>query len=353
VKSTIEEFHDTSVIDSFGTPVATSFNDQFDRWSVYAYETIELWEQLRLTAGLSYDRINYPANLRFPPFSDEQESRDLLAPKASLTWDLTSRVTLRGMYAQSLGGLSFEDSVRLEPTQLAGFSQNFRTLVSETEAGSPLVPKHELSGTALDLKLSANTFLGLEAQWLRSVVSQRVGTFNSFSGIAPGSQAIPSTTTEHLRYRERALTATFNRLLGDYWSLRLGYRLAESELQWSYPQIPDSVVNSPDRVERALLHQYEVGLQFQHPAGFFARAQSRWFLQSNEGYGPSNYTAPRGDESTFQLDLFAGWRFFRRRTELTFGCLNVTDQDYRLNSLTPYRDLPRERVWMGRVKLEF
>jgi hypothetical protein len=82
-------------------------------------------------------------------------------------------------------------------------------------------------------------------------------------------------------------------------------------------------------------------------------AESDWFFQKNEGYGKTIYSAPRPGDSVCQLDLFAGWRFFRRRSEVTFGCLNVTGQDYRLNSLTPYPDLPRERVWLGRMKFNF
>ena len=54
-----------------------------------------------------------------------------------------------------------------------------------------------------------------------------------------------------------------------------------------------------------------------------------------------------------QANLLAGWRFARRRADVTIGCLNVTGEDYRLNSLTPFRDLPRERVWTARLRLNF
>jgi tetratricopeptide (TPR) repeat protein len=44
-------------------------------------------------------------------------TRDLVSPKAALTWDVSQGVTIRGIYAQSLGGVTFDESVRLaDPT---------------------------------------------------------------------------------------------------------------------------------------------------------------------------------------------------------------------------------------------
>jgi len=353
VGNVIDDTTSTNRQNYYGLPVRTEIDEPFQRWSLYAYDTQEVWDHFRLTAGLSYDYLRYPANFRFPPVSGGQRQRDAISPKFALQWDFPPGLTVRGIYAQSIGGLSYDESVRLEPTQLAGFSQSFRSVISEAEAGSVVAPKYEVGGLALDVKLRRNTFLGLTARWMRSDVDQRIGVFNSDGSLPPPPPAIPASTTEKLRYEEGSLSLAVDQLLGTEWALGASYELARSRLRWSYPEIPVSLPLSPSRTEEAVLHRFNLRLQWQHPSGFFARSVSRWFIQDNEGYGHSIYTAARPFESVPQFDLFAGYRFWRRRGEVTLGLLNITGEDYRLNSLTPYPDLPRERVFLTRLRLNF
>jgi len=51
---------------------------------------------------------------------------------------------LRGIFSRSLGGVSLDESYRLEPTQLAGFPQAFRTVISESLVGSVAAPEYEV-----------------------------------------------------------------------------------------------------------------------------------------------------------------------------------------------------------------
>src|SRR6185436_8595996 len=97
--------------------------------AAYLYNTVEVLPRFYLTAGVAYDRLRYPEDLRNTPISVHETERDEVSPKAALSWTPFSGVTLRGAYARSLTGVSFEDSVRLEPTQLAGFIQSFRNLI--------------------------------------------------------------------------------------------------------------------------------------------------------------------------------------------------------------------------------
>ena len=85
-----------------------------------------------------------------------------------------------------------------------------------------------------------------------------------------------------------------------------------------------------------------------HSSGFFARAEGVWYSQHNEGYQPSL----AGDDF-WQINLFAGWRFFQRRVQAQVGLLNVTDRDYRLNPLNLYPDLPRRRTLMAGLQFNF
>jgi hypothetical protein len=51
--------------------------------------------------------------------------------------------------------------------------------------------------------------------------------------------------------------------------------------------------------------------------------------------------------------LFVGYRLWRRRGDVTLGVLNVTGEDYHLNPVTPYAELPREAVFYARLRFRF
>jgi len=99
---------------------------------------------------------------------------------------------------------------------------------------------------------------------------------------------------------------------------------------------------------RGNMHEFWARLVFNHPSGFFARAESLWFWQDTR----ATASASMGSLAN-QVNSLVGWRFRRNRGELSAGVLNMAGNDYRLSPLTPYADLPRERVFVGRVKLSF
>ncbi|MBL9140091.1 MAG: TonB-dependent receptor [Verrucomicrobiales bacterium] len=337
----------------YGAPILTRIEDPFHRVSVYAYETVEMIpDRVRLTGGLGWDDLAYPANFRTPPFSSQQRVAQQLSPKTALLWNVTDHVALRGMYSRSLGGLSYEESVRLEPTQLAGFEQNWRSLIPEAVAGSVVAPEHQVGGLALDLKWNDATFVGLEATWHRSEVDQTLGVFRSDGTIDPSrSHASVSSTTEKLEYSERAVGLWLDQLLGLGWSVGASWQMRDIDLERRYPQIPsgafgDSTLDRPG-IETSLAHRIGLRAQYQHPSGPFVRAEGRWWLQdySSAPSSPDNEFS----ENHFQLDFLLGWRFIGRRAEVAVGVLNVLDSDYRLHPLDLDADLPRERVWMARL----
>ncbi len=111
-------------------------DENFDRMTGYGYLTVEPLEKLWLTAGLAYDEVKYPDNFRAPPISAGQDQHAQFGPKAALVWSPIPQATARAFYARSLGGVSLDESYRLEPTQLGGFPQAFRSLISESAVGS-------------------------------------------------------------------------------------------------------------------------------------------------------------------------------------------------------------------------
>jgi len=159
----------------FPVPAAASALDEdLERVAAYGYETLKLPASLRLTGGVTYDSLRYPRNFRHPPLAAGGERRERVNPKAAVVWDALPCVTLRGAYLRSLGGVSLDESYRLEPTQLAGFVQDYRTLIPEALVSSVSAPDHEIAGIAADFNLATRTYVTVGAQRLVSEVDRSV-----------------------------------------------------------------------------------------------------------------------------------------------------------------------------------
>jgi outer membrane receptor protein involved in Fe transport len=111
-------------------------NTDFARTSLYLYEQWQVLPPLLLIGGVSYDRLEAPRNFRYAPISAGEETTERVSPKAGLIFTPHRTTTLRAGYAQSLGGVSFDQSFALEPTQVAGFNQAWRSLIPESVAGA-------------------------------------------------------------------------------------------------------------------------------------------------------------------------------------------------------------------------
>jgi hypothetical protein len=302
-------------------------------------------EKLWLIGGVAYDYVKMPSNFRSLPQSSGTEEHDLVGPKAAIIWNPLPQTTLRCIYSRSLGGVSLDQSYRLEPTQLAGFAQAFRTVISESIAGSVAAPEYEVMGLALDLKLGRGNYGGVQVERIESAVERSIGVFRMENSLAP---FVPSTTREHLDYEEQSLSLNLNRLIGERFVVGANYRLTRAELETVLPEVPTAALASAQKDETSYLHQIGGYVLYNDPSGFFARFDARYYQQSNQGYTPD-----QPGDNFVQLDVQAGYRFFRRQVELSVGLLNLTDQDYRLNPLTVYSELPRERVLAGRFSFRF
>jgi outer membrane receptor protein involved in Fe transport len=317
----------------------------FTRFNAYGYYSWQVIEPLLLTAGLNYDWLEYPLNFRHAPVASTQTSEDQWSPKAGLIWTPHRTTTVRGAYTRSLGGVSFDQSFRLEPTQVAGFNQAFRSVIPESAAGSVSAPEFETWSAALDQKFPGGTYFGVQAERLGSEAVRDLGAIH----IVPFPYSSAATTTRQtLDYAERNITVTLNQLVGNEWSLGARYRLSRAELETRLPEIPPSVSVAGNRDLTAILHQVNLFALFAHPSAFFGRFDSIWSQQSNRGYTPD---IP-GDDF-WQFNVMAGYRFARRRAEVRLALLNLTDRDYRLNPLNLTTELPSERTLMASLRFNF
>jgi tetratricopeptide (TPR) repeat protein len=329
-----------------GNPVVTnqSLRVHSLRITPYLYEYWHVVEPLWLIGGLTYDYQSIPRNALFAPLSDDQEIQRKLSPKAALIWTPTPRSVVRAAYSQSLGGASLDQSVRLEPTQLAGFVQAYRNLIPDSLAGGIGGASFETADISLEHRFLTGTYVALSAQLLRSTANQSVGAFLHDANTADGPAV---QLVEQLHFRERSVAASVHQLLGDCFSVGLRYQLSEARLKTDYPQIdPGQGVNS--LTDRGVLHLFGLNGVFQHPCGFFASAEGQWWEQQLH----DNLSNLPGDQF-WQVNLLAGYHSPHRHFEITVGLLNVTDQNYRLSPINLYPNLARDRTFVTRLQLNF
>lgn len=318
-----------------------------DHYSVYGYETVKLFDKLQLIGGVSYDRLRFPENIDTSPISTQEKEEDQISPKAGFIFTPWSDTHLRFAYTRSLGGVFFDQSVRLEPTQVAGFNQAFRSLIPESVVG--LVPGTSFTTYCLGLEqsLKTHTYLSIDAEILDSDADRTVGVVtNAFFIPVPNR---PGSTSQSLDFTEQSLVFSLNQLICDEWSFGARYRLSHAALKGVFTDISPTAADGLNQDENATFQQFILYLNYYHPCGFFSQFQSIWTGQHNEGYA----TPGLPGDYFWQLNLYAGYRFLHRAAEVRVGLLNMTDQDYLLNPLNLYYDLPRGRTVSMSLKFYF
>jgi outer membrane receptor protein involved in Fe transport len=129
----------------FPTPAADQHvESDFRRTGIYAYDYWNVLPVLTLIGGVAWDTMDHPENFRNPPVSEGQITDDDVSGKLGFTFSPSRWVTVRGLAAEGMGGLTYDESVRLEPSQLAGFNQAYRTVISESLAGSVEAPLYQI-----------------------------------------------------------------------------------------------------------------------------------------------------------------------------------------------------------------
>lgn len=325
-----------------------AFEEPLGRVAIYLYDHWRLGDRLHLVAGVSYDWLKHPVNSDVAPLTEGTATADQISPKAGFLWTPWRGSLWRAGYTRSLGGQYFDPSVRLEPAQMAGFPQVFRSLLPESVGG--LVPgtAFDALNAGFDQQVGKHLYLGVEAGWLRSDSGRVVGTLtNSLPLPIPDS---PSSTWEELEYEESSLAAYAVVTLGEGFSVGVRYRIAEARFDAAFPEIPDSAMGlrGLEQDVRSVLQESGATVNYVHASGLFGRWESLWFQQDNDGYAPES----PGDD-LWQHNAWVGYRWPRRRAELRLGVMNLTDSDYRLNPMNAYPRLPRERTAVISLRLNF
>jgi Flp pilus assembly protein TadD len=340
-------------LDQLGTPMSVQqIGSDVERFSTYGYYQWQIFQPLAFTAGVTYDHLRFPDNALNAPLNSREVSKDQVSPKVGLIYTPGPRTTVRAMYAQSLGGLFNENSFRLEPTEIAGLNQSFRSVMPESVVG--LIPGAHIEtySASVEQSFTNGTFLALAAEWLNSDGSRSDGVFTNAFFIPSVLPNQFSTTARTFDFQERSLVFTANQLLGREWSAGARYRISQADLTGDYPGVPPSALwqaSDPKRTDvNALLQQLTLSLNYNHRCGFFGQFRSQWLHQDNGGY-----VGGLAGNDFWQHDLMVGYRFAKRRVEIHAGVLNLADQDYHLNPLNLTAELPRNRTFVAGAKFSF
>jgi outer membrane receptor protein involved in Fe transport len=330
-----------------GVVTDQSSDETLQRASAYGYYHWRPVTWMRFTAGVSYDYLKHPQNVDLPPFAEGTENTSRVSPKAGLTIQPWQGGYLRAAWSRSLGGLYFDESIRLEPTQIAGFANTFRSLIPESVAGLVAGTEFETWGVGFDQQFDSGTYLGVTAELLRSDAARSVGAFTNATFIQEPNA--PTNLRERLDYEERSVSAYLSQLIGKNWAIGARYRISESDLETRYPGLPsfDSLRNVEQEQTSTLQHA-QLFARFNHACGGFAEWTSDWYHQNNDGNALS-----RAGDDFWQHNIFIGYRFPRHHAELRFGVLNLTEQDYRLDPLNLHDTLARKRTFVTSLRINF
>ncbi|HEY3763116.1 MAG TPA: TonB-dependent receptor [Verrucomicrobiae bacterium] len=329
-------------------PTSQDVTGLFKRFSAYAYEQWQVVEPLELIGGFTYDRVIFPEDFRTAPLSANAQTEDQWSPKAGMIWTPLKNTTVRFAYTRSLAGASLDQSFQIEPSQVAGFVQSYRSIIPESVAGGNAGARFETYDLSVEQKFHTGTYLGASGEILHSTVNRMDGAYDYKVPIFP---ATFSTLPENLDYREETLQLTANQLLGRDWSLGASYRVSRAVLFDDFTTVVNPAPGStltPQQETKSILDQVDLTANYNNPCGFFAEGEALWYGQVNEGYTPAE-----GSGDFWQFNAYAGYRSPRRNMEISMGLLNIAGQNYNLDPLNLYNELPRSRTLAAELKINF
>ena len=283
---------------------------------LYTYAYFDPLPSLSVTAGVSLDSIENS-------FGDEHETN----PKLGLVWRPTQRTTVRAAAFETLFG-SLTTSTqntqpRLEPVQVAGFTQLLF---------GGLADRATVRGLAIDQELSANLFVGYEAESRET--DRPVGT--SVAGV--------DTTVTTLR--ERAQKAYLYWMPLDALSVTAGYEHGR------YSSEPIKLFGySHMKTERLPLE-----IRYFARGGFAIGARASHVEQSGEFQTELEIPPPLapGEDQFVVVDAFVGYRLPNRRGLLSLNADNLLDETFQFQDVDPTNpSLFPERLVSFRFTLAF
>ncbi len=324
-KTDVDETVDVSFVDvEFGPLFADSTRSSYERKSSkgYLYLRLNSFSDLEWTLGASYDDY------------DDQvfAAKTSLNPKFGVRWTPREDLALRAAAFKTLKP-ALVDNRTLEPTEIAGFNQ-FLDDPNATAAWR--------YGAGADWRINQRLAVGAEATW-RTLDEPVL----SIDGLTGESRQITENRDEQLHRIYLYWTPT--QRVGVTTEIKYDlFTSEEGELT--------AFGNLPTRVRTVSIPL--VGTYF-HPSGFFGALGGTFVDQSVERSELATFG--QGEDSFFLVDATLGYRFPKRRGQISFGVKNIFDTDFYYQddsfretsveaSTGPYYP---ERIVMGTLTVNF
>lgn len=329
-------------------------NSEFQRFSTYGYYTLKLGpnDAFRATVGAAYDWEHFPENLAQPPLSSEESDRSRLSPKVGIDWTLPEGSRIRAQYTQSLGGLINDSSTTLEPTEVGGFNQAYRSLIPQSAGfGTPPALHFETWGLGIDHNFPTGTYLDLEGHLLTSTGNQLIGAYaGTLADVAAGSLPI-SQFPQTQYFQEKDVFASASQLIGN--DLSVGVRDSLTAVDLSVHDFSPTTGETFPQHENSTLNEVTLFGNYYLPCGFFSSFQANYWIQDNADNDFSVTGPEPSGEHFWQLNLYGGYRFPRRHVELLVGVVNMLNQDYNIDPVTYFLEQAHTRQYTASLKFTF
>jgi Tfp pilus assembly protein PilF len=326
-------------------PALAQTRSDFERASGYGYYQLKPFDSLRLTAGGAYDWERFPLDVNGPPLSSQEDKRGRLSPKAGVDWTAPDGTRLRADYTRSMSGLLNDSSTLIEPSQVAGFNQAFRSLIPESAGfGTPPATRFETWGLGVDHKFPTGTYVDVEGQLLTSRGNQLIGAWSSGQIPFPtGVSDLPQTQY----FQEKDAFASVSQLIGKELAVGARYTLTSVDLT-SRVAVPPTTSDPYlyNLHENSTLNEVSLFANFAVPCGFFSQVQANYWHQFNA-------LAGEGDDGFWQVNFLAGYRFPQRHVEVSVGVLNIGNQDYHIDPVTYFLEQAHNRTFAASLKFNF
>jgi tetratricopeptide (TPR) repeat protein len=291
-KTDVDETVDVSFVDvEFGPLFGFTSDDMYERKSAkaYLYAGINMLPGIEWTIGLSYDDYDDEASVEETSFN----------PKLGVRWAPTENLVFRAAAFKTLKP-ALVDNRTLEPTQIAGFNQFFDD-INATKAWR--------YGAGVDWRINPRLAVGAEATWRD--LEEPVLSFDS--EIGESSQVFEDRDEQlHRIYLYWAATERIG------VSADIVYDLFKAE--------KGDVTEFGNLPERVRTFSIPVVASYFHPSGFFGAVGGTFVDQEVERSEFATYG--QGQDSFFLVDAAVGYRFPKRRGQLSVGVKNLFDTDF-------------------------
>jgi tetratricopeptide (TPR) repeat protein len=332
---------------SLSQPYLPSEVNHFNRLSAYAYYQLKLGDSLKITGGGTYDYEHYPLNIGGPPLSNQEEDRGRLSPKVGLDWTPGDGTRVRADFTRSMGGLINDSSTSIEPSEIAGFNQSFRSLIPQSAGfGTPPAMLFETYGVGVDHKFPTGTYVDVEGQMLTSRGNQLIGAWTGSPGLTLDD------LNQSQYFQEKDAFASISQLISKEVSVGARYTLTAVDVT-ANDFSPVTRTTYVQNHENSTLNEFSLFGNYYAPCGFFAQLQGNWWDQHNacNNFAAGGASEPGAD--FWQFNLYGGYRFPRRHVELMVGVVNMFNQGYNVDPVTYYLEQARNRTLMASLKFNF